>query len=191
MRTCIPLVLLFAIAGCASTSTGIDANALSEVRKGQTTFDEVVRRFGRPNFLSKNWDGTRTAVYVHSAGRSDAALSLPAMGAAITNAPSSTDSVVLRFDERGVLSDYRTHQAGGGGPSIRYVEPGQAGGEAPAKTPQPPPAQAVSATPTQSGSSPPAPAATSKPSAAQTSKPQRDDGLPWWLPSTSTRGDRY
>ena len=33
------------------------------MRTGRTTFEEIVRRFGRPNFSSTSWDGTRTAAY--------------------------------------------------------------------------------------------------------------------------------
>ena len=101
------------------------------MRKGRTTFEEIVRRFGRPNFSSTSWDGTRTAAYAYGEGRSSAALSLPALGAALGG--SAGDTVVLYFDGKGLLTDYKVNQAAArpadppAQPAMRYVEPSRDG----------------------------------------------------------------
>jgi len=185
MKTCLLASLLLALAVCSGASRGaspkIDENALIEMRKGQTTFDEIVRRFGRPNVTSKNWDGTRTAAYVYGEGRSAVALSLPALGAVLGG--SNENTVLLYFDDRGRLMEYKVNEASAkpqDGPTVRYVEPAAAG-----------PGSVVASTPARATTAAPSPAISSKPVPVEIRKPRKDDDLPWWLPSTSTREDRY
>ena len=161
------------------------------MRTGRTTFEEIVRRFGRPNFSSTSWDGTRTAAYAYGEGRSSAALALPALGAVLGG--SAGDTVVLYFDGKGLLTDYKVNQAAArpadppAQPAMRYVEPSRDG---PAPSPAAKPAAAATARPVEATPLAPAPAA--KPAAAQAGKPEpRGDGLPSWLPSSSSRDGRY
>src|SRR5215510_11655188 len=72
---CASLLLALSIHAPSShaASPRINEAALAEMRKGQTTYDQVVRRFGRPNFGSKNWDG-RTVAYAYGEGWSPNAL---------------------------------------------------------------------------------------------------------------------
>ena len=183
--------LLLALTLHAGTSHGaspkIDEAALADMRTGRTTFEEIVRRFGRPNFASTSWDGTRTAAYAYGEGRSTAALTLPALGAVLGG--SAGDTVVLYFDGKGVLTDYKVNQAAArpadppAQPAMRYVEPSRDG-------PGAKPAAAATARPVEATPLAPGPAA--KPAAAQAGKPEpRGDGLPSWLPSSSSRDGRY
>ena len=69
-----PALLMLALLVCERTSSskGIEPGQPGELRRGQTNYDEVVRHFGRPDFTSTSRDGTRTSVYIHSAGKADA-----------------------------------------------------------------------------------------------------------------------
>jgi len=162
MRTVLFMAVILALGGCTSSGTKIEAVQLEQVRKGQTTVADIVRRFGRPNFLSKNWDGTQTAAYANADGRSDAAALLPLMGAVAGG--SGTDSVIFYFDASGILTDYKTTQT------------------AATKA-----AQASIAEPAQTSSGAPAPTASNKPASPRPATPQRQDGLPFWLPPSETR----
>jgi outer membrane protein assembly factor BamE (lipoprotein component of BamABCDE complex) len=162
MRTVLLMAVMLALVGCASSGTRIEPAQLDQVRKGQTTVADIVKRFGRPNFLSKNWDGTQTAAYANADGRSDSAALLPLMGAVVGG--TGTDSVIFYFDASGVLTDYKTTQT------------------AAAKA-----AQASVAEPAQTGFGAPAPAASNKPVSPRPAAPQRADGLPFWLPPSETR----
>jgi len=152
------MALILVLGGCATSGTRIEPAQLDQVRKGQTTVADIVKRFGRPNLLSKNWDGTQTAAYANAEGRSDAAALLPLMGAVVGG--SNADSVIFYFDASGVLTDYKTTQtATTRAAQTSVVEPAQTGTGAPAQT--------TAARP-----------ATTRPAA-----PKRHDGLPFWLPS--------
>jgi len=157
MRIVLLIAVILALDGCASSGTKIEAAQLDQVRKGQTTVADIVKRFGRPNFLSKNWDGTQTAAYANTEGRSDVGALLPLMGAVAGG--TSADSVIFYFDASGVLTDYKTTQ-----------------------TTAPKAVQASVAEPAQTGSGAPAPAASNKPASPRPATPQRQDGLPFWFP---------
>jgi len=194
--------LVLALAACASPppKEQLDAARVQELRKGQTTLDDVVRRYGRPNFLSKNWDGTQTAAYSYAAGRSAAGSLMPAVGAALGGSGDG-DSFVLYFDARGILTDYKSPQA------VAAAKP------APAKAPEPVQARPSDAprlqtsVPTQIRPAEPAPPTQPTPAAAAATSPARtetpaqaksaakpaattpaaaprarDLQLPWWLP---------
>lgn len=85
--------LLLVLSACATNGPKIEATRLTELRAGQTTATEIFKEFGRPNFLSKNMDGSQMAVYI----RSDS-------GSAFS---SSSETVTFNFTPAGVLSDYK------------------------------------------------------------------------------------
>ena len=161
-------VVTLARCGCASSGAKIDTDQLTEIRKGQTTVAEIVRRFGRPNVLSKNWDGTQTAAYANTGGGSDAGTLLPLMGAVVAGARTSVDSVIFYFDTSGMLTDYKSNKA----TQPEGTQPVQASAAEPIQT--------------QTGASAPAQPGITKPALtrpAVTSKKRDPSGLPWWLPS--------
>ena len=158
------------LTGCASTATRIDATRLSEVRKGQTTVAEIVNKFGRPNVLSRNWDGTQTAAYAAGSERSESASSLPLLS--VLAGGGGSDAVIFYFDTRGVLTDYRVPQIASAAPAQTDLpasaRPGS-GGVAPS---------AGGACGAGGAMAAPRPAPAAAPPARRSS-----DGLPFWLPS--------
>lgn len=160
MRSAWMTAVILALCGCASGGTKIDASQLSEVRKGQTTVSEIVKKFGRPNVLSKNWDGTQTVAYSNADGGSAAANLLPAMGALVGG---GRDAVVFYFDANGVLTDYKATQASA------------------ASAPQP---NTSTSAPAQNAAESPAQNKVVSPEPARASPARKSgDGFPSWLPS--------
>ena len=101
MKTLLTVALAALLFGCASSGPKIEATKLEELRKGKTTAAEIYKQFGRPNFLSKNMDGSQTAVFVHAeSGSTTVAPIIGALSAA-------TETVTFYFDPAGVLSDYK------------------------------------------------------------------------------------
>jgi len=95
-------VLTLALAACAGTTAKIESAQLAEVQKGKTTVAEVVRQFGRPSVLSKNPDGSQTALYVFNEGGATGTTIVPL----VASVP--RDSATFYFDANGVLSDFKT-----------------------------------------------------------------------------------
>ena len=111
-------VLIVALTGCASSAPKIDTSRLTQIRKGETKVADVVGRFGRPSVLSKNMDGTQTAVYVHAEGLFGATAFVPLIGALAGSADANVDSVIFQFDIRGVLVDYRITESKAPAPAV-------------------------------------------------------------------------
>jgi hypothetical protein len=64
MKTLLMAAVSLALIACAASSPRIDPARVSALKKGQTTVEEVVRQFGRPSVISRNPDGTQSAIYL-------------------------------------------------------------------------------------------------------------------------------
>jgi hypothetical protein len=173
LRVLFPAALIIALAGCASSGPTISTAQLAELQKGRTTADEVLRRFGKPSFNSDNLDGTRTLAYLQEGTRSNAAAMVSMIGAVAGGAGSTANvnSVIFRFDDKGLLSSYeKTSESQpamtASSSTASDAAAPAASGSAPASTSTTSPAQ-----PSTTRAAPPKPA------------PRRTDGLPDWLPS--------
>jgi outer membrane protein assembly factor BamE (lipoprotein component of BamABCDE complex) len=109
MKHILAATLIAAVFGCASSGPRIDAAQLYGLRQGQTTASEIYKQFGRPSFLSRNMDGTQTAVYVHADGKPGTSI-VPVVGSLGGNAPSGSETVTFYFDSNGILTNYRSSQ---------------------------------------------------------------------------------
>ena len=110
MKTILLAVLLLVLHGCATTSTKIEPQKLQELRKGQTTAATVYQQFGRPDFLSRNMDGSQTAFYIHTQKPADATPVIGALSA-------SSETVTFYFDAAGLLSDFKYSPASATSPT--------------------------------------------------------------------------
>jgi hypothetical protein len=180
MKNLLAAALIAALFGCASSGPKIDPSKLGEIRAGQTTANEIYSRFGRPDFLSKNMDGSQTAVYVRAEDGTGGSV-----GGVLGSFSGSTETVTFSFDAKGVLSEYKYTPAG----ASRVV---------PAAAAAPQPAGAAAATATTGSTTTAAPAAaaaavqSSSTGAAPATKPARDSsGVPylWDILRNSTAKD--
>ena len=110
-RFCLAGALAMLLAACASSGPRIDPAQLSGLRQGETTVNEVLKRFGRPSVLSKNMDGTQTAAYMWAEDRTNAGALVPLMSAWAGKADADVDAVIFRFDTNGRLTGYQIAQA--------------------------------------------------------------------------------
>jgi outer membrane protein assembly factor BamE (lipoprotein component of BamABCDE complex) len=163
MKIWLIAALSLLLMACAGTTARIEPARLKEVQKGHTTVTEIVSQFGRPSVLSRNPDGTQTALYVYNDGQSSGTNIVPLI------ASTPRDAVTFYFDTNGVLTDMKSTQANANAPApaVTRVEPATA--------------KSAPAEPNKS-----TPAASGKP-APNTEKPASSDkwSLPSWLPSSS------
>jgi outer membrane protein assembly factor BamE (lipoprotein component of BamABCDE complex) len=171
MKTCLIAALILLLTACAGTTARIEPAKLNEVQKGVTTVAEVTRQFGRPSVLSKNPDGTQTAVYIYN----DAQTTGTAMVTLLVNEP--RDSVTFNFDTKGLLTDVKTTEANR---KPAAAEPAKTSPTASAQ-----PAAANSPAPTATSSAQPATAAPSAAKPAPGNTNSNKWSLPSWLPSPS------
>jgi hypothetical protein len=148
MKTILAAAIAFALMACAASAPRIDAARISALKPGVTTFDEVVRQFGKPSVTSRNPDGTQTAVYLHGADGQSGTTIVPLV------AGTPADSTTFYFDSKGVLTDSKIKEAVRAAPS-----------PAPASTLAQPASAPAGATAMTKSAAPPAPATAKTPPA--------------------------
>jgi hypothetical protein len=166
MKICLIPLFFLLLTACAGTTARIEPAKLNEVQKGVTTVTEITRQFGRPSVLSKNPDGTQTAVYIYN----DPKTTGTAMVTLLANEP--RDSVTFNFDTKGLLTDVKTTEA-----KPAAAEPAKS---APAASAQP---VAASTAPAATSSTQPATAAQTAAKPAPSNTNSNKWSLPGWLPS--------
>ncbi|HUO43599.1 MAG TPA: hypothetical protein VMT94_01655 [Burkholderiales bacterium] len=111
MRRSFVFIIACALAGCVSTGNRIDVDRLSEVVKGKSTIEDVIGRFGQPTSRVRSPDGEQTLVYLSRVAQPDAATFIPLVGTLAGSVDTTTHSVIFQFDAKGVLTDYKVHDA--------------------------------------------------------------------------------
>jgi hypothetical protein len=101
MKLVLIATLALTLMACAASSPRIDPARIDALKEGQTTVDEVVRQFGRPGVISRNPDGTQSAIYLYGAEGQSGTTMVPLI------ATSPADSTTFYFDTKGVLTDYK------------------------------------------------------------------------------------
>lgn len=111
MHRIVPAFILIALAACMSSGVRVDPSRLADLRKGETTAEQVMVLLGRPTSILSKSDGTRMLTYSYSEARADAASYIPIIGAFAGGVDGRHSMVLLRFDARDKLIDYTTTQS--------------------------------------------------------------------------------
>ena len=104
-RLLFALFLSISLAGCASTGVKITDDQISQFKEGETTSQEVIARLGRPTTTMRNPDGTTMLMYVYAEARTRASTFIPIVGMFAGGVDSRSNSVVLTFDQQGILQN--------------------------------------------------------------------------------------
>jgi len=92
-----------ALSACASTGVRVTDDQISQFKEGQTTKQEVVAVLGQPTMTMRNADGTTMVMYTYAEARTRASAFIPIVGAFAGGMDTRSNSVVLTFDQQGVL----------------------------------------------------------------------------------------
>lgn len=106
MRVAAILLAVALIAGCVTSGTNVTESQIQELKKGQTTYSDALSIMGKPDEISRNSDGTRTATYSYAHSQVDGKTFIPYAGAFIGGSHGQTKTVTLNFDTNNVLKDY-------------------------------------------------------------------------------------
>ena len=144
MKRAFLAIVTLALAACVSAGTKVDERKLSQFQKGTTTYAQVVQVLGTPNAVTLSSDGRRVAVYHYIRSQARAESFIPIVGPLVGGADATLSSVLLTFDQSGILQSYSSTQAqtgsgtgfaaGGGGTTV-VTEPQPTLQPAPAQAP--------------------------------------------------------
>lgn len=104
-------VCVLCVAGCAATGVKITADQLQELRKGETTLQQVESRLGPPTTRTVAADGTISLMYIYAESRVRAATFVPIVGVFAGGADTRSNMAMLRFGADRKLIDYTTSES--------------------------------------------------------------------------------
>lgn len=121
MKTILTLccVALLAV-GCASTGNNFDENKLSQIKKGETTEQELVQMFGQPQNRSVNSDGVATLTWMYAEARVKGESFIPYAGMFMGGSRTKMKSLVVTLAENKVTN----YTFSGGGNETRNMTQG-------------------------------------------------------------------
>ncbi len=111
-RLLILLVALCMAVGCFSMGRKIDQSAVDQIKKGQTTKDEVVKMIGSPDQVSKNANGDTTFMYMFIRATPTPGTFVPIVGPLVSGSKMQNQTLCVTFGADGIVKDYvSTHGA--------------------------------------------------------------------------------
>jgi outer membrane protein assembly factor BamE (lipoprotein component of BamABCDE complex) len=102
--------------GCAASGVQVKEEQLAAFEKGKTTLQDVVATLGTPTGKTLMPDGSRMISYTYAQAQARPATFIPIVGAFVGGIDARSNSVVLTFDQRGILKSTMSssHQQGTG-----------------------------------------------------------------------------
>ncbi len=101
----VSIVLALMLCGCASVGRKLDANQVDQIKKGETTKEQVAQLVGNPDQATKDSDGVTTWLYTYSRATAKASNFIPIVGAFAGGFDTETQSVTVTFGTNGIVSN--------------------------------------------------------------------------------------
>lgn len=106
MKFCRLLLLMFLLAGCASAGVRIQPDQLQSLKVGETTYQEVISRFGTPTTNIVNSNGNRMVSYSYVHVQTRPETFIPVVGMMAGGADTRGNTVIFTFGSDGKLASY-------------------------------------------------------------------------------------
>lgn len=112
----IAIGLVVVLSGCAASGVQVKEEQLAAFEKGKTTMQEVVAALGAPTGNTLMPDGSRMISYTYAQAQARPATFIPIVGAFVGGVDARSNSVMLTFDQQGILKTTMSssHQQGTG-----------------------------------------------------------------------------
>ena len=109
MKTLIFISILF-LSACGSTGKPIEQSKVNGFIKGETSTSEVISALGNPQSTTTLSDETMQLVYMHVNTSIKASTFIPIVGSFTGGATSNVQSLIIKLDENGVVTDWQYTQ---------------------------------------------------------------------------------
>lgn len=100
----IPFFLVVLLCGCASVGRKIDQSKADQIKKGETTREEVRKLIGSPDQITKDSEGTEIWLYMHSTATAKPESFIPLVGAFAGGVNMSSQIITIQFGDDGKVS---------------------------------------------------------------------------------------
>lgn len=113
MKSIIVMFVFAVLSGCVSAGRPIDQNAVSQIKEGISTKDDVVRLMGQPYQISKRSGGLTEFTYVFVQASPKASSFIPVIGAFVGGANVSQQTLVVAFDDSNTVKSFTSTTSAG------------------------------------------------------------------------------
>ena len=110
LKPLITTISFLALSACASSGVKVDQSKLSDLHKGETTYQQAVQKLGKPSSVMLLDDGSRTAMYIYTSAQARPESFIPIVGAFVGGADTENTFTTLNFDKNGILQRYSSNQ---------------------------------------------------------------------------------
>jgi len=117
MKYLLSLIVCLALVGCASSGNNFDDGKISQIKKGETTEQDLVSMFGEPQNRSVNSDGIVTITWMYAESRVKAQSFIPYAGAFMGGGTSKAKTLMVTLADNKV----KDYTYSGGGNESRYT----------------------------------------------------------------------
>lgn len=95
-----------ALSACIASGTQVKEAQLHQLKKGESTYSDMVSALGSPNSSTVSSDGGRMACYIYVQANARPETFIPIVGAFVGGTDTKTNSTCLSFDKEGLLANY-------------------------------------------------------------------------------------
>ena len=102
------LCILTAVAllsGCASVGRKLDQSKVDQIKKGETTRDQVIQLIGSPDQITRTGDGVVVFQYMYVRASANGASYIPIVGAFAGGVNTQSQMVMVTFNTSNIVSD--------------------------------------------------------------------------------------
>ena len=107
-------LLAVSLSACMSSGVKVDETKVAEFKKGITTYPQVIQILGKPTQSMMLPDGSHMITYGYVSTQARPESFIPIVGAFVGGADTENSTVMLTFDEQGVLKSTMSSQGGTG-----------------------------------------------------------------------------
>lgn len=105
-KNLIVLIAASLLCGCASTGNNFDSRKISDIKKGETTKDQLIQMFGQPAQRGMNSEGGTTMVWMYTEATIKGATFVPIVGLFAGGADTKNKMLTVRLNSTNTVASY-------------------------------------------------------------------------------------
>lgn len=96
------------VCGCVSVGRKLDSSKVAQIKKGETTRQQVINLIGSPDQMTQDGNGNVMFQYIYVRASAKPATYIPVVGAFAGGANTQNQMVMVTFGSDGIVSDIVT-----------------------------------------------------------------------------------
>jgi outer membrane protein assembly factor BamE (lipoprotein component of BamABCDE complex) len=108
MKNLLCILAAALLCGCASVGHKLDQSKVDQIKKGETTRDQVIQLIGSPDQITRAGDGSLTFQYIYTRATTKPSTFIPIVGAFAGGMNMQNQITMVTFNSSNIVSDVFT-----------------------------------------------------------------------------------